>query len=167
MAIDTIGLLEFADFGNVQPDPKALAAPEVQKAVDECPYRVNVHLWQEKTEIAQCEYFESRIKSTVSIDRTCCARCRHDGRWNEDNPWLRQYACEAVYGRLAPKVGLALEAPFDGEIDAGVVMAKALRGDAIAKRLIDAMFLAGVLKSGAAVVALLEKHGLTDISAVT
>lgn len=167
MAIDPIG---FEEFTALEVEPFAdtdINNPQMQTTIDACSHRGNVRIGPDaEKEIATCAFLGDWIKSKVGLDRTNCARCILTGTPSTDNRYLHKCACEAMFARLAPRHGTDGIPPHEGEIDKCVENAKTIRGDMIAKRFIDSMYVRGTIKTAEEAVALLEKHGLDDLQAI-
>ena len=163
MAYQPIEARDFTHMGNKAPTAAERAKPEIQEAVDKCPERSQVHTGFGAREIATCRWLGEYTGASAGVSRGICERCKCGGDVDDSNGWLVQTALGKIYARTAgitvdPKGSPVTEA----EIDNCVVKAKAVRGTAIAKRLIDSMCRAGTVADGTAAVALLTKHDLLE-----
>ena len=154
-------------------DDETLGSETVTRSVEECPHRGEVSIVKE-TPVATCALIEETRGVAGAVSETICRRCRAAGASFDPaaNEYLRHRLFKECYAlAVSPPDGKERRMPTDREVEACVAGAKAVAGDALARRLVDTLY---VLRSRVVVdgvetevdaercIDLIEKCGVRD-----
>ena len=162
--IDPIEFLELSQVeGLLELTEEQIAATAPEK----CPHRENPVRSTTGKVSARCALLSDESAGDIGVDERTCRVCLCHGKPNPDeNAYLaRQLVCLAWAHTIAPDMA-APKAAIEAALDLAIENVKRYRDADIAKRFAETLLERGTLADGAALVALLEKHGLVSFQAV-